>query len=327
MTNPVWFERRVTPELATEVGPEIEVLGPGTGADPMAGIEQAHGIMASVLTYDGPAMDRAPRAVVIARTGIGYDRVDIEAATSRGIAVCNTPDAPTTSTAEHTVALMLAVAKQIVAASDRLRRGEDDLYTRHVAIELAGRTLGLVGLGRIGRKVAQLAAGIGMEVIAYDPWAAPDRINVADGIKVIGTPTIDELLARADVVSVHVPLTTDTHHLFDRSRFEAMRPGSLFINTSRGGVVDQLALLEALESGRLSGAGLDVTDPEPLPSDHPLLQRSDVIITPHIATGTVEARRGIFRSALTQVTAVLAGARPPHLVNKEVWPRLRKLAK
>lgn len=318
VSHPVWFERPVPEEFADEIGPRIEVLGPGSESDPFLGIESATGVIASVLRYEGSVMDRASRAMAIVRTGIGYDRVDVAAATVRGIAVCNTPNAPTVSTAEHAIALLLAVTKGLYASSERLRRGESDLYSQHEAIELEGKTLGLVGFGRIARRVGAVARSLGMQVVAFDPFVAHDsdattRIDDLDG-----------LLNLADVVSIHVPLTGETRGLFDQERFAAMKPGSFFINTSRGGVVDQDALLTALANGHLRGAGLDVTDPEPLPSDHPLLHRSDVVVTPHIASATSEGKGRIFRSALAEVVAVLEGRLPDHLINPEVWPPKRR---
>lgn len=318
VSHPVWFERPVPEEYTDEIGPRIEVLGPGIESDPFLGIESATGVIASALRYGGSVMDRASRAVAIVRTGIGYDRVDIAAATSRGIAVCNTPDAPTVSTAEHAIALLLAVTKGVYASSDRLRRGDRDLYSRHEAIELEGKTLGLVGFGRIARRVGAVARSLGMEVVAFDPFLAHD----ADPTTKIDD--LDGLLNLADVVSIHVPLTGETRGLFDQERFAAMKPGSFFINTSRGEVVDQGALLTALATGHLRGAGLDVTDPEPLPADHPLLHRSEVVVTPHVASATSEGKRRIFRSALAEVVAVLDGRLPDHLINPEVWPPKRR---
>ncbi len=317
MAHPIWFERPVHPDLSGLVGPEVEMLGPGSAADPFAGIEGARGVMASTLTYGPEVMDRAGLLLVIARTGIGYDQVDLEAATQRGIAVCNTPDAPTVSTAEHTIALLLAVTKNVVGAAAALAGAAGGYYTTHRALELEGKTLGLVGFGRIARRVAQAAAGLGMKVTAYDPLVPAAEFFVDRA------SDLDELARQADVISIHVPLTPDTRHLFDRRRLRSMRPGSVLVNTSRGAVVDHGALLEVLQSGHLWGAALDVTDPEPLPADHPLLHRSDVVITPHVASGTAEGRQRIFTTALAQVLAVLNGGRPDHLVNAEVWAERR----
>ena len=316
----VWFERAIPTEFGDEVGPSIEVVGPGTASDPFAGIDSAAGVIASVLSYNGAVMDRAKRVVAIVRTGIGFDRIDVEAATARGIAVCNTPDAPTVSTAEHAIALLLAVTKGVAASADRLRAGEPDLYSQHRAIELEGKILGLVGFGRIARRVAVVARALGMEVVAFDPFQDPDNVGVAT------METLDDLLHVADVVSIHVPLTGDTRQLFDDGRFKAMKQGAFLINTSRGPVVNQTSLIAALDAGYLRGAGLDVTDPEPLPPDHPLLHRSDVVVTPHVASATAEGKRRIFRSAVAQMTAVLEGREPEHLVNPDVWPPARNPA-
>lgn len=316
----VWFERPVLPDLFDGVAARAQMLGPAaaTPDDPYAGLGPAEGIVASVHRYDARLMDRAPSLRVISRTGIGYDTVDVAAATARGIAVCNAPDGPTISTAEHAVTLMLMAAKQVRRAELALRGGGSDFYARHTGLELRGRTLGLVGFGRIAREVGAIARGLGLEVVAHDPFIDP--ASVPAGATLVGD--LDELLAIADVVSVHVPLTAESRHLFDAARFSMMKPGAVFVNTARGGLVDLDALAAALDGGRVSAAGLDVTDPEPLPSDHPLLGRDDVVVTPHVAAATVEAKRRIFETAFTQVLQVLAGERPPHLVNPDVWDDL-----
>ena len=310
----VWFERPLLPDLVIEVEAVAEVLGPGSAEDPIAGVETAQGVVAGMLRYDGAAMDRAPGLAVISRTGIGVDRVDIPSATARGIAVCNAPDAPTISTAEHAIALLLAVAKRLRQSEERLRDGEKDLYARHEGIELNGKRLGLVGFGRIARRVAVIAQGFGMEVQAFDPFVEPD-----DMVGATPVGTLSELLATSDAVSLHVPLATETKGLIGAAELELLKDGAVLVNTARGGLVDHDALMAALESGHLFGAGLDVTDPEPLPPGHPLLDRHDVVVTPHTASGTMAGKRRLFRTALDQVLQVLGGIRPPHLVNPEVW--------
>lgn len=293
----------------------MTMLGPGNDSDAFAGIEKAEGIVASSQTYGATVMDRAPQLRVLVRTGIGYDKIDVEAATARGIAVCNTPDGPTVSTAEHTVALILAACKRLPEAVARLREGEADLYSGHKAIELDGETLGLIGFGRIARRVAKAAQGLGMKVLAYDPVVADTDFFVERA------STMNEVLASSQVVSVHVPLTPANKRMFDRDAFAQLRPGSVFVNTARGGLVDHDALIEALDSGRLSAVALDVTDPEPLPTDHPLLHRTDVMVTPHVASATTAGRLRIFQTALQQMLSALEGERPDHLVNHEVWDR------
>lgn len=315
----VWFERPVLPELADEVTVRCRVVGPASLDDPGAGVEDAMGVVAGVGRYDGAFMDRAPALQVIARTGIGYDGVDVADATKRGIAVCNTPDGPTISTAEHAAALMLAVAKNVGRAALALREGRTaGYYLAHTAVELDGKVLGLVGCGRIARRLARIAGGIGMRVIAYDPFLALDAFPP----DVTQATSLEILLGAADVVSVHVPLTDESRGMFGAERFAQMKPGAVFINTARGDLVDGDALVAALDSGHLAGAGLDVTYPEPLPRGHRLLERDDVLVTPHIASATREGRTRIFRSAFEQVLDVLRGRRPAHLVNGEVWERV-----
>ena len=312
----IWFERPVLPALAAVVDASCLVLGPGTPADHYDGIDRAVAALAGSARFDEAAMDRAPGLRVIARTGIGYDSVDIGAATDRGIAVTNTPDGPTISTAEHAVMLILMAAKRVVPSVAALEAGSaDNYYARQEGIELAGKTIGLVGLGRIARRVAAIAGAIGMRVVAFDPYidpaSAPVGVELAD--------TLDELLPVADVVSVHIPLTDASRGVFDARRFAAMKRGAVFVNTARGGIVDQAALVAALDDGHLYGAGLDVTDPEPLPVGHPLLDRDDVVVTPHIASATADGKLRSLESAFEQALAVLHGERPEHLVNPEVW--------
>lgn len=314
----IWFERAIEPDLQSEVAGLAEVLVPAQPAqEPLQRLGEAEGALAGLLTYDGALMDRAPDLKVISRTGIGFDKVDLAAATERNIAVCNTPDGPTVSTAEQAMALILATAKRLKRSQQWLLDGEKDMYARHEALELDGKTLGLVGYGRIPRRVAAAAHGLGMHVVAYDPHLAPTAFAGAERCADIAT-----LVATADVVSAHVPLTEETRLMFGRTQFESMKPGSIFINTARGGIVDQEALLEALDAGRLMAAGLDVTDPEPLPAGHPLLNRDDVVVTPHVASGTSAGKRRIFRMALQQALEVLRGEQPQNLLNPEVWPAL-----
>jgi phosphoglycerate dehydrogenase-like enzyme len=295
------------------------ILGPATEDDPYAGVETALAAVVGAAPCDSAFLERAPNLMVIARTGIGYDTVDVGAATRRGIAVCNTPDGPTVSTAEHAVTLMLLVAKNVKAAEATLRTGTSrGYYVRHEGIELNGKVLGLVGFGRIARHVAGIASGLGMRVTAFDPYL--DAASVPAGIDRAGT--LEELLRTADVVSVHVPLTESSRGMFGAAAFAAMKPGAVFINTARGGLADQDALLDALGSGRLFGAGLDVTSPEPLPVGHPLLGRDDVVVTPHVASATAEGKVRILRMAFQEAMAVIEGRRPDHLVNPEVWERV-----
>jgi D-3-phosphoglycerate dehydrogenase len=320
----IWFERDMPEHVREIIDGLAKPLGPGTATphDLLESIGPAEAVIASSLTvYDGSVMDRAPRLRVIARTGIGCDRIDLDAATERGVAVCNTPDAPTISTAEHTIALLLAVAKRVPAAQAAVREGGRDFFAAHQGLELAGRRLGLVGMGRIGGAVARMATGLGMTVVVYDPFADPVALS-GSGVRLLDS--LEQLLAEADIVSLHAPLTNETILLIDADRIGQMKPGSILINTARGGLVDHVALLDALERRHLFGAGLDATDPEPLSRNHPLLHRHDVVVTPHIAAATGAAKARLYESAVTQALQVLRGEFPQHLVNPEVWPASRQ---
>ena len=321
----IWFERDMPDHVAATIAGLATPIGPGTATpqDLLSSVGAADAIIASSLaTYDGSGMDRAPHLRVISRTGIGVDKIDLGAATKRGIAVCNTPDAPTISTAEHTITLMLSVAKRVEGSQAALRSGGRDLFGSHQGHEVAGKVLGLVGIGRIGTNVARMARALSMTVIAYDPFV--DTTDVAQaGIQMVDS--LDQLLAEADVISVHLILTNETEHLMNAGHIAQMKPGATLINTARGGLVDHDALLASLENDRLFGAGLDVTDPEPLPPNHPLLHRDDVVVTPHVAAATAAGKARLYESAVAQALQVLHGEYPNHLVNPDVWPVRRQL--
>ena len=318
----IWLERTL-PELyapllsdiATVVGTADDIPN-----DPLAALGDAEAIIAGGrLDYDAGLMDRAPQLRVISRTGIGVDKVAVAEATARGIAVCNAPTGPTISTAEQAIALMFAVAKQLKWCDRAIHAGGRlDFFTDYDGLELGGACLGLIGLGRIGSRVAKLAQGIGMNVVGFDPFISSERACEL-GIEFVAS--LDDVLHIADVVSLHVPLMPATHHLINAGRLAQMKRGSLLINTARGGLIDEDALLKALDSGHIYGAGLDVVQAKPVPPNHPLMVREDVIITPHIATATRTGKDRLWRAAIAQALQVLQGQRPPHLVNPEVWPR------
>lgn len=317
----IWFERALPPEHRHLLSGRGEMLGPASATpdDPLAAIAGAEAVVASArIRYDGPLMDRAPALGVIARTGAGYDNISLAEATARGICVANAPDAPTISTAEHAIALLLATVKHLKKCEHALRRGgQADFLNDYGGLELYGRRLGLVGVGRIGGRVAKLALALGMSVVAFDPYVPAERAREL-GIEL--APTLDQVLRESDIVSLHLPLTAETRHLVNAARLARMKRGAYLVNAARGGLVDEAALVAALQSGHLQGAGLDVFDPEPPPPDHPLLARDDVIATPHVASATAAGRARLWEGAILQVFQVLEGERPPHLVNPEVWP-------
>ena len=258
--------------------------------------------------WDAERFARYPNLSVVSRMGIGYDNVDLAAARDAGVVVCNAPDAPTVSTAEHTMALMLAVTKELPSLRARANAGER-AKSLPTSLELDGATLGLVGMGRIGRRVATAAAAMGMRVIAHDPAI----MSAPPGLEAVEFVDLDSVIERSDVISLHAPAVPETHHLVGTASIARMKRGVYLVNCARGSLVDQQALLAGLESGHVAGAALDVTEPEPLPVGHPLLGRPDVIITPHVASGTLIGRRRLFADAFDNVVEVLAG-RPASIV-------------
>jgi len=258
---------------------------------------------------DASVLARAPKLRVIANCAVGYDNVDVAAATAAGIAVTNTPDVLTEATAELAFALVLAAARRI-PEGDRLVRSrtwEGWRLDQLLGQELHGKTLGVVGLGRIGRAMVRRATAFGMRAIWADPVAA-------------GAVPVDELFAVADVVSLHCPLTPDTRHLVNAARLARMKPTAILVNTSRGGCVDEDALIATLHAGRIFGAALDVFDREP-EIDPRLYDCPRLTLAPHIGSATTETRTQMARLCADGVIAVLSGQRPPNLVNREV--RLR----
>jgi D-3-phosphoglycerate dehydrogenase len=254
------------------------------------------------------------RLRVIGRAGVGVDNVDVDAATERGILVVNAPTANLTSAVEHTFALLLALARRLPAADASMKRGEWDRKS-FVGVELHGKTLGIVGLGRIGQRVAARARGFEMKVAAFDPFTDPE-LAARLGVEML---SLDELLAAADVVTLHTPLTRETRHLIDATRLARTKPGALIVNCGRGGVVDEAALLAALESGRIAGAAIDVFETEP-PTSFELARHPRVVATPHIGAQTGEAQERIAIETATTVIAALGGEMPAAAVNLPFVP-------
>ncbi len=256
-------------------------------------------------------MEAAPRLKVIGRHGIGVDSIDTRAARELGIVVVNTPGAATESVAEHSVGLMIALTKHIVQADQALRAGDWQVRDGITGDELQHKILGIVGCGRIGTRVATLChVALEMPVLYHDIVDVPQAEAQLGARRV----ALDELLQTADVVSLHVPLLAETRGLIGREALRRMRRGAFLVNTSRGPVVDQAALIEALQEGWIAGAGLDVFDPEPLPPDSPLLRLPNVVVTPHMAAFTKEGLLRMAMSVVEDVLAVLEGGVPKHPV-------------
>jgi len=296
----------------------VIATGADTPNDPLVAVSEANAIIASArVRYNSDFMDRVPDLKVISRTGIGYDNIDLAAATRHGVVACYTPDGPTRSTAEHAITLMLATMKEVRHTHNSIERGEKrDYVTDSQAREVHGKTLGLIGLGRIGSTVAELARGLGMQVVGFDPVVSADEARQR-GVELL--PTIDDVFQSADVVSLHVPLSDRTRNLVGTDQLQRMKPGSFLVNCARGGIVDEDALVAALDSGHLAGAGVDVFPVEPPPADHPLLGRDDVVATPHIAGGTIEGKQRMWSVAIEQALQVCRGERPANVLNPDIY--------
>jgi glyoxylate reductase len=281
-------------EWPGELPPEPEELRAHT--------READGLLTLITDrVDAELLDGSPRLKAIANMGVGTDNIDVEAAKERGIPVGNTPDVLTDATADLAFALLLALARKIVPGAEKVRAGEWRTWepAADLGADLAGAVLGIVGWGRIGQAVARRADGFGMEIVHSSRSS--------------GVP-LEELLARADFVSLHTPLTPDTRHLIDADALARMKPTALLINTARGGVVDQDALRTALHDGAIAGAALDVTDPEPLPADHPLLEAPNLLVVPHVGSATVRTRARMAEMAVENLLAALDGRPMPHQV-------------
>ncbi len=300
-----------------------ELIGPVDGniAPRLAEFSPVHALVASaVIMVNGEAMDRLPELETIGRLGIGVDNIDLEAATARGILVLHTPDAPAQSTAEHTVSFILALAKRTVPYDTMVRTGRWRERLDNPGCDVAGKTLGLIGLGRVGRLVARMCgAGLGMRVLAYDPYVKPAEMPAG----VQAAASLTGLLSESDFISLHLPLSESTRHLIGAKEIECIKPGAFLINAARGGLVDSTALAQALKQGRVAGAALDVFDPEPPSADAPLLALPNVLLSPHIAWATREGARRMYEMLVSDTLEALAGRRPAHIANPEVWERAR----
>ena len=314
----VWVEVPFLSDALTQLPADVGIYIGQLGVVDEEKVMSAQVAFASAgVAYNADLFQRLPNLRMVQRTGIGYDNVNLEDATQYGVVACNTPDGPTESTAEHTVAMLLNLAKRLKQGNDNLAAGKFGPRNGPLlGMEVQGKTLGLVGLGRIGRRVAQICGtGLGMRVVAYDPYITPEQAAQMG----VEQAELDEVIRQSDFLSLHVPVTPETHRLMDATRISQMKQGAYLINCARGPLVDPAALVAAVDSGHLAGAGIDVFDPEPpvvgdVLRDHPL-----IVATPHSATVTTEGRVRIEEMAVARVNAFFRGERPSDVLNPAVY--------
>jgi len=263
----------------------------------------------SATKVKGAVLDAASNLKVIGRAGIGVDNIDLEAATARGIVVMNTPYGNATTTAEHAIAMMCALARQIPQADRSTRAGKWE-KSRFMGIELCNKVLGLIGCGNIGSIAANLAQGLKMRVIVFDPYLSHERAGEL-GVEMV---SLDDLLARADVISLHVPLTDETRHVLDADALAKTRPGTRIVNCARGGLIDEAALKSAIESGHIAGAALDVFEVEPA-RENALFALDEVVATPHLGASTEEAQENVARQIAEQMSEFLLSGAVSNAIN------------
>ncbi len=328
MTKPKVFVTRLIPEVGLRPVREFceadiwtEELPPPRGVI----LERVRGVdgILSLLTdkIDAEVMDAAgPGLKVISNYAVGYDNIDIPAATARGLPVGNTPGVLTDTTADFAFALLMAAARRVVEGDKFARAGRWKTWgpTLLLGGDITGATLGIVGFGRIGKGMAKRAQGFDMRVLYHDPLCRDDPYAAQIGARCVD---LDTLLRESDFVSLHTPLTEETHHLIDQDALARMKPTAILINTARGPIVDLDALYQALRTGTIGYAALDVTEPEPIPADSPLLTLDNVIVAPHIASGSVATRGKMAQMAAANLIAGLRGERLPNCVNPEVYGR------
>lgn len=316
----LWTESDSGPRFPLDVqgisaaGGAIRSVACRDTAERITAARDASVLVVSQAAIPGDLCAAAPRLVGIVRTGIGLDTVDIPGATRHGVCVAHVPDFCYDEVADTAWALLLAVARKVLPADRRVRSGGWAPSALLPMRRLRGQVLGLVGFGHIARGVAERARGFGVRIIAADPYV--DQAAMAqDGVEKV---SLEDLLAQADVVSLHTPLTEETRGLIGAAAFGRMKSGAILINTSRGGVVDEAALIAALRAGRLGGAGLDVLEREPPARDNPLLAMENVVLTPHYASTTGEALDDLARKVSRQIIQLLRGEWPTYLANPQV---------
>lgn len=305
-------------ELMSNNGVRVLNVPPYSSSETVADLvreEQVDGLIVRMGKINSAILEASPRLRVIAKHGVGIDNIDLEAATRLKIPVLITPDANSVSVAEHAVGLMFALAKQMLRLDQRVRRGHWDKST-HKGLELSGKTLGLVGVGRIGRQVINLVSPLNMEILAFDPYA--DQASMPKTVRMVDD--LEQLLRRSDVISCHCPLTPDTKGIIGTAAFNVMKDTAILINTARGGIIDEGALVAALKENTIAGAGLDTFSEEPPSKEHDLWKYDNVIVSPHVAGVTRESlsRMGIMAASLALDVLAQRPVDPACVVNAHV---------
>ncbi|MFJ3459883.1 NAD(P)-dependent oxidoreductase [Achromobacter spanius] len=327
----LWIDPVFDETIARDDTLDLRVLPADGDAVTAAGLAGAHAYHVSAAKDEVPArwqvsadlLAHCPQLLCVSSGGAGYDTVDVAACTRAGVAVVNQAGANAASVAEMTFALLLSLVKRLGESEAALRAGTAVSREALMGHELEGRIIGIVGIGEIGRRVARIATGFGLKVIAYDPLLTDAQIAERGA----APASFDALLEQADIVSLHCPLNTVTRGMVNAAALRRMKRGALFVSTARGGIHDEDALLAALESGHIAGAGLDVWQVEPPPPRSSLLHRPDVAAAFHTGGVTHEGRRKVAQGSATQIMDMLAGRKPARLLNPEVWPRfLARLA-
>ncbi len=310
-TDIAWPAADVERAVLAEAGATLVVAPTGDVAELAALAVDVDAILTCFAKVPAEVLDAAPRCRTVARYGVGVDNIDVDHATRLGMIVSNVPTYCTDEVADSALLGILALARRLVPFSRDVAAGGWGRSVPGTSVRLRGRVLGLVGLGTIARALVPRARAVGLDVVAFS------RANSADP-EIRTVSSLTELLGAADIVSLHVPLTEETHHLVGARQLAAMKPTAWLVNTARGGLVDTAALLDALDAGVIAGAALDVTDPEPLPADHPLRGRDDVVLTPHVAFSSDGSLAELARKAAGNVVDVLRGRVPHSVVNPGV---------
>lgn len=279
-------------------------------------MQDADALIVRIAKCDGHAIENSPKLKVIGRTGVGYDSVDVKTATEKGIPVVITPGANNRSVAEHAVAMMFALSKNLVEAQQEMCKGNWEIRGAKKAFELEGKTVGILGLGAIGRETAKICEGCGMKVAAYDPFLSKEQV---EGYGAVYYKDYEELLKASDVVSIHVPLTDETRNMIGKKQLSEMKKTALIINCSRGGIINEAELVEALKAGDIAGAGTDVFCNEPPKTDDPLLNCPNLIVSPHSAAQTREAVIKMAQMCVKGCLAVAEGKKWPYVADKSVY--------